>query len=319
MNLLKYEQFYWKTGLKYVAGIDEAGRGPLAGPVVASSVILHQDFDIKDINDSKKISHKKRLILYDYIINHALDVSIGIVDEKEIDKLNILKATFLAMKRSINNLLLKPEQLLIDGPYTDIKSFPVKNIISGDSKSASIAAASIIAKVTRDQIMLDYDKIFPEYGFFTNKGYGTKKHIESLKVNLATPIHRKSFKIVKDYLPSFSFYDKNNSFSNLGYQYIGSQYIRNQYKLLDTKIKIEKNDDIVDFLFYKDNHYFFIKIITLFDDMKFSIGNIKKYNKDLYNIELEKILLEKKYDRKFSLNIISIEFKKNNKPKIEKE
>ncbi|MBI64757.1 MAG: ribonuclease HII [Candidatus Marinimicrobia bacterium] len=319
MNLLKYEKFHWKSGLEYVAGIDEAGRGPLAGPVVAASVILHKDFDVKDINDSKKISHKKRLILYNYIIDNALDVSIGIVSEQEIDELNILKATFLAMKRSINNLLLKPEQLLIDGPHTDIKSFPVKNIISGDSKSASIAAASIIAKVTRDQIMLDYDKIFPEYGFSSNKGYGTKKHIESLRIKKATPIHRKSFKIVKDYLPSFSFYKNNSDFDILGYQYIGSQYIRKQYKLLDIKINIEKNDDIIDFLFCKNKKYFFVKIITLYNNMKFSIGNISECNKDLYNIELEKILLKKEYNVNFSFNVIFVEFKENHKPKIVKE
>ena len=197
MDLLKYEKIYWKKGVNLIAGIDEAGRGPLAGPVVAASVIIDKNFDITDINDSKKISPIKRIVLYDKIINNALDVSVGIAHEYEIDKLNILQATFLAMRRSLGNMKKNPEQLLIDGPMTDIEIIPVKNIVSGDSKSASIAAASIIAKVYRDKIMEEYHKIYPEYGLNKHKGYGTKNHIDSIVQFKAAPIHRKSFKIVR--------------------------------------------------------------------------------------------------------------------------
>ena len=168
MNLLKYEKFYWNQGVELIAGIDEAGRGPLAGPVVAASVIIDDDFDLTDIYDSKKLSPKKR--------------------EKLYHKVNILNATFLAMKRAVGNMKKRPEQLLIDGPHTDIKLIPVKNIISGDSKSASIAAASIIAKVTRDSIMKEYDKIYTQYNFKQHKGYGTKMHIENLILQMVLSI-----------------------------------------------------------------------------------------------------------------------------------
>ena len=174
MNLLKYEKTYWNKGIKLVAGVDEAGRGPLAGPVVAASVIINDEFDLTDINDSKKLSPKKREKLYHKIIQNAIDVSIGIAHEYEIDIINILNATFLAMKRAVDNMKTRPEQLLIDGPHSDIKFISVENIISGDSKSASIAAASIIAKVTRDTIMKEYDKIYTHYNFKQHKGYGTK-------------------------------------------------------------------------------------------------------------------------------------------------
>ena len=163
MNMLQYENKYWDKGINYLGGIDEAGRGPLAGPVVASCVILHPNTMIKGVNDSKKLTHKKRNELYKIINKEALDVSIGIVNEKEIDSLNILQATFLAMRRAIGNLKHKPQQLLIDGPFTDIKLIQTENIVNGDSLSLSIAAASIIAKVTRDRIMNEYDLIFPEF------------------------------------------------------------------------------------------------------------------------------------------------------------
>ena len=145
--MLEYEHKYWDKGLKYIGGVDEAGRGPLAGPVVAACVILNKDFNVEGIKDSKKLTAKKRLELSKLIKSDALDVSIGIANEREIDDLNILQATFLAMKRAVGNLKITPEHLLIDGPYSDIKLISTDNIIKGDNKSLSIAAASIIAKV----------------------------------------------------------------------------------------------------------------------------------------------------------------------------
>ena len=214
MDMLIYEKKYWKKGLKFIVGIDEAGRGPLAGPVVAASVVFDKSIQIEGIADSKKLSPKKRDMLYQIIRDKALDVSIGIANEHEIDDLNILQATFLAMKRSIGNLKIEPDQLLIDGPYSNIKLYPVETIIKGDSKSLSVAAASIIAKVTRDKIMKEYDLIYPEYQFIKHKGYGTKYHIEQLSLIKASPIHRKSFKIVKNNCQHSLFMRKKKVFIN---------------------------------------------------------------------------------------------------------
>ena len=197
MDLFKYEKLYWSKGVELIGGVDEAGRGPLAGPVVAACVILSKNFDLTGIDDSKKISPKKRQKLYDRIINESLDVSIGIADEKEIDDLNILQATFLAMRRAIGNLRNKPGQLLIDGPHSDIKIIPTKNIVKGDSKSGSIAAASIIAKIHRDRYMRKISLIYPYYFWEKNAGYGTKKHIEQIRKNGINDYHRRSFEPIK--------------------------------------------------------------------------------------------------------------------------
>ena len=216
MDLMKHERYFWNQNINYIAGIDEAGRGPLCGPVVAACVIFDKNISIEGINDSKKLSPKKRKELFIKIKENAIDLSYGIANENEIDEINILQATFLAMKRAVENLKVKPNILLIDGPHSNFKLIKTKNIIRGDSESISIAAASIIAKVIRDNVMQEYDKIFPNYGFIKNKGYGTKLHIDALNDFKATPIHRKSFKIVKENLPSYSYYKKNKMFDILG-------------------------------------------------------------------------------------------------------
>ena len=177
----------------YICGIDEAGRGPLAGPVVAGAVILPKDCRILYINDSKKLSEKRRNELFDIIKEEAVTYGIGIIDAARIDEINILQATYEAMRSAINNLNPSPDILLNDAvtiPKVDIKQVP---IIKGDAKSISIGAASIIAKVTRDAMMVEYDKIYPEYDFASNKGYGSAKHIEALKKYGPCPIHRRSF------------------------------------------------------------------------------------------------------------------------------
>ncbi|NLZ83801.1 MAG: ribonuclease HII [Clostridiales bacterium] len=177
----------------YICGIDEVGRGPLAGPVVAAAVILPKDCNILYINDSKQLSEKMREELYDEIIVSAVSFGVGSIPPKRIDEINILQATYEAMRQAIGNLKIQPDLLLNDAvtiPKVNIKQVP---IIKGDSKSISIAAASIIAKVTRDRLMISYDKVFPQYDFASNKGYGSQKHIEALKAFGPSAIHRESF------------------------------------------------------------------------------------------------------------------------------
>lgn len=191
--LSEYERKYGEY--TYICGIDEVGRGPLAGPVVAGAVILPKDCEILYINDSKQLSEKKREELYDIIMAEAVATGIGYASPERIDEINILQATYEAMREAIAKLSVVPDVLLNDavtipGVDTKIKQVP---IIKGDAKSVSIAAASIIAKVTRDRLMVEYDSIFPEYGFASNKGYGAAAHIEALKKYGPTPIHRRSF------------------------------------------------------------------------------------------------------------------------------
>lgn len=193
-ELSKYEEDCFGRGIELVAGIDEAGRGPLAGPVVAAAVILPKHALIEGVNDSKKISEKKREKLYDDIINAAIAWGVGIVDNNVIDEINILNATRMAMHNAIEALKVKPEYILIDAEKkVDTNGIPFMPIIKGDALSISIAAASIIAKVTRDRIMREYDKIYPLYGFEKHKGYGTKMHLEAISENDICCIHRKSF------------------------------------------------------------------------------------------------------------------------------
>lgn len=190
-DMFIYERKY--ADFAYICGIDEVGRGPLAGPVVAGAVILPKDCHILYLNDSKKLSEKMREELYDVIMEKAIATGIGIVGPARIDEINILQATYEAMRIAIGNLRVAPDLLLNDAvtiPEVNIRQVP---IIKGDAKSASIAAASIIAKVTRDRLMVQYDEVLPGYGFAGNKGYGSQKHIQALKNLGATPIHRKSF------------------------------------------------------------------------------------------------------------------------------
>lgn len=190
-NLQEYERKY--ADRKYICGIDEVGRGPLAGPVVAGAVILPQNCDILYINDSKKLSEKKREELFDIIMEKAISAKTALMSPEVIDDVNILQATYLAMKKAISMLNPQPELLLNDAVTIPGVTIPQVPIIKGDAKSISIGAASIIAKVTRDAMMVEYDKIYPEYDFASNKGYGSAKHIEALKKYGPCPIHRKSF------------------------------------------------------------------------------------------------------------------------------
>ncbi len=193
IDMLTYEKKAKEAGYNIVCGVDEAGRGPLCGPVVAAAVILKDSVNIEGINDSKKLTEKKREKLYDEIINNVEAYGIGIVDVDVIEEINILNATKKAMLDAVENLNLTPDVVLIDGNQKINTNIPQKTIVSGDALSKSIAAASILAKVTRDRMLIEYDKKYPEYGFAKHKGYGTKMHIESIKKYGLTPIHRCSF------------------------------------------------------------------------------------------------------------------------------
>ena len=192
-DLWVYEREAFADGVKLVCGVDEAGRGPLAGPVCAAAVILPPELVIPGLNDSKKLTDKKRRELYDVITAEAVSYGIAFASEKEIDEINILQATFLAMARAMEKLTPQPELALIDGNRARDFGLPVRTIVKGDSLSASIAAASILAKVTRDRLMEQYDEAYPQYGFAIHKGYGTKRHYEALREFGPSPIHRMTF------------------------------------------------------------------------------------------------------------------------------
>ena len=194
LKLKEIEEKIYSEGANYICGIDEAGRGPLAGPVVVASVILSRETMIEGVNDSKKITENRRERVYEEIIKQAISYGVGIIDENKIDEINILQATKLGLTNSIKELKVTPDIILVDAlKGIDTCNIPYKSIIKGDALCYSIAAASIIAKVTRDRIMKGYDKVYPEYGFATHKGYGTAKHIEAIKEYGICPIHRRSF------------------------------------------------------------------------------------------------------------------------------
>lgn len=195
LNKLKeFEKKLYADGVKYIAGIDEAGRGPLAGPVVVGCVIMKPESFIEYVNDSKKVSETKREMLYAKITDEAISWSTGIVDEKEIDEINILNATKKALTEAIDKLKIKPDIILVDAlDKIDTRGIKYISVIKGDAKIYSISAASIIAKVTRDRIMREYDEVYPEYGFAGHKGYGTAKHIQAIKEHGICSIHRKTF------------------------------------------------------------------------------------------------------------------------------
>ena len=238
--MLQYEKKYWQSGKKYLAGIDEAGRGPLAGPVAAAAVILPQNVDLPEVTDSKKISEKKRERLFDEIYKTALSIGVGVIHEEVIDKNNILQATYMSMRMAVGNLSVTPEILLVDGNKADIKHYQQESIINGDQKSLSIAAASIIAKVTRDRIMRQYDIVFPDYGFAKHKGYGTKQHIEAIQKSKATPIHRKSFNPVTHHLPNMPYLQRNRLLGKLGEQLAAIKLIWKDHEIIEMNYNVPK-------------------------------------------------------------------------------
>lgn len=193
-QLKQIEEEIYNTGVETICGIDEAGRGPLAGPVVVAAVIMPRDSFIEGVNDSKKVSEKKRELLYDLITKDAIAWGVGIIDQKEIDRINILNATKEGLTTAIKNLEVKPDRIIVDAlKGIDTLGIPYTSIIKGDAKCYSIAAASIIAKVTRDRIMRQWDEIYPQYGFEKHKGYGTAMHMQAIREYGLCPLHRRSF------------------------------------------------------------------------------------------------------------------------------
>jgi ribonuclease HII len=195
---LEIELSLWAKGIRTIAGIDEAGRGPLAGPVVAAAVVFPSGTIIKGVEDSKKLTEKKREELFPMIKDQALSVGIGIVSHEVIDRINILQATILAMHKAIDELTVKPDFVIVDGNSFRHDTYSFQNIIDGDEKSFTIAAASIIAKVTRDRLMAEYSVRFPLYGFARHKGYGTKQHLDAIRQHGLCEIHRRSFDLHLD-------------------------------------------------------------------------------------------------------------------------
>ena len=194
LKALKAIENDYHNRVKYIAGIDEAGRGPLAGPVVVASVIMPEDSMIEGVNDSKKVSEKKRELLYDQILEEAISYGVGIIDQKEIDRINILNATKEGLTMAVKELNPRPDLIIVDAlTKIDTDGIPYQSIIKGDATCYSISAASIIAKVTRDRIMRQWDEIYPQYGFAKHKGYGTAEHIKALKEYGPCPLHRESF------------------------------------------------------------------------------------------------------------------------------
>ena len=193
VNMWEIEDGFYADGVKVICGVDEAGRGPLAGPVCAAAVILPEHLEIPGLTDSKKLTDKKRRELFPIIKEQAIAYGIGLASEKEIDEINILQATFLAMERALGELSVKPDLALIDGNREKDFGIPVKTIVKGDSLSMNIAAASILVKVTRDDLMMEMAQTYPEYGFDVHKGYGTKAHYAALTQHGPSPIHRMTF------------------------------------------------------------------------------------------------------------------------------
>jgi len=263
MNLHEFDEKYRKLGDNLIAGIDEAGRGPLAGPVVASAIILPKDIELEEVKDSKKLTKKKRDLLFVEIQKKAIAIGVGIVHEREIEKLNILGATTSAMKKAIGHLSIKPDILLIDGPHIKIPHIKYENIINGDSLSLSIASASIIAKVTRDKIMTQYDKVFPEYGFANHKGYGTKKHLEAIKEHKATHIHRKSFKPISEHLPDFKHYNQTSKIGQLGERLAASGLVKLGFEILEMNFNVPKIGEL-DIVHRENGELVISEVKTLF-------------------------------------------------------
>jgi len=200
-RLQRYERKARQKGYRLIAGVDEAGRGCLAGPVVAGAVILPAEWSVADINDSKQLSASKRDTLFEIIQRDAVSVGVGVMAEKVVDDVNILQATYRAMEQAIAALSPAPDYVLLDAVTLAGVALPQKGMPKGDQLSISIAAASIIAKVTRDRLMVEYDRLYPEYGFAGHKGYGTKQHRQAIAAHGPCPIHRKTFRCVKEFLP----------------------------------------------------------------------------------------------------------------------
>ncbi len=298
--------------MRIIAGVDEVGRGPLAGPVVAAAVILPKDHTIEGLRDSKKISKKRRESLFPLIYEQAIDIGTGEVDVKTIDKINIREATFNAMKMALDDLSTIPDRALIDGHPLNDQSIPNEGIIGGDDKVDSIKAASIIAKVTRDRIMKEYSIIFPEYGFENHSGYGTKIHIEALEKYRATPIHRRSFKPVKNLMPTFKWLVDHDRISWMGKKLAALHLKKSGMSVMDLDWEGISNNSI-DIVAKDNDHLIFVDVNTYYknqDDLKKDneVDRLKKTMLPAMNLYLS----DKLAVSNFRIDSISVILSSNN-------
>ena len=298
--------------MRIIAGVDEVGRGPLAGPVVAAAVILPKDHTIEGLRDSKKISKKRRESLFPLIYEQAIDIGTGEVDVKTIDKINIREATFKAMKMALDDLSTIPDRALIDGHPLNDQSIPNEGIIGGDDKVDSIKAASIIAKVTRDRIMKEYSIIFPEYGFENHSGYGTKIHIEALEKYRATPIHRRSFKPVKNLMPTFKWLVDHDRISWMGKKLAALHLKNSGMSVMDLDWEGVSNNSI-DIVAKDNDHFIFVDVNTYYknqDDLKKDneVDRLKKTMLPAMNLYLS----DKLAVSNFRIDSISVILSSNN-------
>jgi ribonuclease HII/Holliday junction resolvase-like predicted endonuclease len=308
LTLFEFDKQY-RDEFPIIVGIDEAGRGPLAGPVVASAVILPPNCEIEGVNDSKKLSEKKRERLFDEIYTHALKIGVGIVHEREIDEFNILGATVKAMKMAVAQLNSKLDILLVDGPHLKLINYNYKNIIKGDEKSLSIASASIIAKVTRDRIMKNYDLVYPEYHFAKNKGYGTKAHMKAIFDFKSTPIHRKSFKPVSEYLPSIKYLKDTNKIGRLGEQFAASGIIKLGYQILEMNYNVHHVGEI-DIIHKEDDELVFSEVKTQMGSKDWGnpLDQIDERKRDKIIEASNYYIEEKEFEGNVRFDVISVQF-----------
>jgi ribonuclease HII/Holliday junction resolvase-like predicted endonuclease len=246
---------------KLTAGVDEAGRGPLAGPVAAAAVILPEEHSIEGLRDSKKLTEKRREALYEEIHTEAVSIGVGIIHEDEIDRTNILAATHKAMRIAIGQLYPQPELALIDGYALPDQIVPNRGIIGGDDEVPSISAASIVAKVTRDRIMRNYALAYPEYGFDRNKGYGTREHINALQNHMACPIHRKSFNPVQNHLPTLTHLKDHRLVGKWGEKLAARYFVHNSYHIKEMNYSAPLYGEI-DLIIRNGNEIIFVEVKT---------------------------------------------------------
>jgi len=297
--------------MEIIAGVDEAGRGPLAGPVTAAAVILDEQNPIAGLADSKKLTAKRREKLFEEINKKAMSVGIGIVDINEIDKDNILQATYKAMFKALGSLKPKPSNALIDGFTLPNQIIPNEGIIKGDDKIDCIRAASIIAKVTRDKMMEEYDIIFPEYGFAKHKGYGTKEHLDNLYEYKASPIHRRSFRPVKENLPTIMWLQKNRKIGQWGERLAALEYFKNGYKILALNQHCAPHGEI-DIIVERDDEIVFVEVKTAAGK---TLGGIEDQVDEVklqrLSDAIDKYLMDNEIEKDIRLDVFAVRIGKN--------
>lgn len=304
--------------MSLIAGVDEVGRGPLAGPVVAGAVILPKDHGIDGLRDSKKLTKKKREDLYPVIISKALGVGIGEASVEKIDEINIREATFLAMDRALKSLPMTPNSALVDGEALRSQEIPNKGVIKGDDKIDSIKAASIIAKVTRDRMMVNYGKIYPEYGFEKHSGYGTKIHMEALRAYKASPIHRRSFAPVKKQMPTIKWLRENDRITWMCEKLAGLYMMEMNYEILKIDHNQKTNNGINVFAKRSNKKNIYAKVLENSTDKEENtiLESITNMQFQTMKKTAESFQEKEKSDADYRIDLLTVQLVKNNSPII---